>query len=168
MFFFVGLAGLFGLSVGSFLNVVIYRLGLNDDSNPPPFDGKEGVAVLGVKQNVRKPSLRGDPSMSRYDEAISPNRSATEIASLLSVARNDKKGVFLGLSILFGRSYCPYCKTELKWYELFPVLSFIIQRRKCNSCGSPISWQYPLVELGTAVVFVLIMLQYLNGDISFL
>ena len=59
-------------------------------------------------------------------------------------------------SALKGRSYCPHCKHQLKWYDLVPVLSFIILKGKCRYCYKKISWQYPLVEIGTALLFLLI------------
>lgn len=58
-------------------------------------------------------------------------------------------------SILTGRSECPHCKHELAWYELIPVVSFVIQGGKCRACRKPISWQYPLVELAAAGLAVL-------------
>lgn len=79
---------LFGLAVGSFLNVVIYRL-----------DTKEGV----VK----------------------------------------------------SRSKCRNCGKILTWCELIPILSFIIQKRRCRKCKKLLSFQYPLVELFTGVIFAL-------------
>lgn len=51
------------------------------------------------------------------------------------------------MSILTGRSRCPHCKHALRWYELLPVLSFILQGGRCRACKHAISWQYPLVEL---------------------
>lgn len=54
-----------------------------------------------------------------------------------------------------GRSACLVCSKKLAWYELLPLLSFLVLRGRCRSCHSPISWQYPLVELGTAVIFTL-------------
>ncbi len=57
---------------------------------------------------------------------------------------------------IFGRSYCPHCHKTLKWYELVPVLSFIFLRRKCSECKKPISFQYPLVEITTGLLFLLI------------
>ena len=54
-----------------------------------------------------------------------------------------------------GRSMCPHCCTTLKPYELLPVLSFIFLRGKCRTCKKPISWQYPLVEIITGLLFVL-------------
>lgn len=59
-------------------------------------------------------------------------------------------------SIIRGRSKCPQCEKALKPLELIPVISFIMQKGKCKHCRKKISWQYPLTELGTALVFVLI------------
>lgn len=50
-------------------------------------------------------------------------------------------------SILTGRSHCPKCKTDLRWYDLVPVVSYATLRGRCRYCGKPISWQYPVVEL---------------------
>lgn len=52
-----------------------------------------------------------------------------------------------------GRSHCPSCKTTLVWYELLPVISFLVLRGRCRSCQTSISWQYPAVELLSAGVF---------------
>lgn len=55
-----------------------------------------------------------------------------------------------------GRSHCPNCGHILRWYDLVPVLSFILLKGKCRYCGKPISWQYPIVELTTGILFFLI------------
>lgn len=47
------------------------------------------------------------------------------------------------------RSFCPVCKTSLRWFELIPIVSFIIQRGRCRHCSSRISWYYPIIELVT-------------------
>ncbi len=57
-----------------------------------------------------------------------------------------------GGSIVFPASHCPSCDTSLKWYDNIPLLSFIILRRKCRTCGALISWQYPLVELAMGLI----------------
>jgi prepilin signal peptidase PulO-like enzyme (type II secretory pathway) len=57
---------------------------------------------------------------------------------------------------LFGRSFCPECHHQLAWFDLIPVLSFIFLRARCRYCQKPISWQYPLVEISTALIFLLI------------
>ncbi|HUW71910.1 MAG TPA: prepilin peptidase [Candidatus Humimicrobiaceae bacterium] len=59
-------------------------------------------------------------------------------------------------SFLKGRSFCPHCRHTLSWQDLIPLLSFFILRGKCRYCQRPISFQYPLVELATGLVFVLI------------
>ena len=59
---------------------------------------------------------------------------------------------------LLGRSYCPKCKKQIAWYDNLPVLSFILLRGKCRQCGKKISWQYPTVELITAVLFIMAFL----------
>ncbi|MDD5068135.1 MAG: prepilin peptidase [Candidatus Pacebacteria bacterium] len=59
-----------------------------------------------------------------------------------------------------GRSYCFSCGKILRWYELVPLLSFLIQLGKCRSCKAKISWQYPLVEFSTGVLFVLTALRF--------
>src|SRR3989338_6713472 len=55
-----------------------------------------------------------------------------------------------------GRSYCPHCKHPLTWFDLIPVFSFLFLGGKCRYCKAKISWQYPMVEIGTAVIFLLI------------
>ena len=63
-------------------------------------------------------------------------------------------------SILYGRSICPHCKHELSWIDLIPVISFIFLRRRCRYCGKEISWQYPLVELASGILFGLAAMKY--------
>lgn len=57
---------------------------------------------------------------------------------------------------LGGRSICMSCAKKLNWYELIPVFSFLIQKGKCRSCASRISEQYPIVEILTGIVFVIL------------
>ena len=58
-------------------------------------------------------------------------------------------------SIVHGRSMCPGCQHTLAWCDLLPVISWLSLAGKCRYCRQPISWQYPLVELATAALFVL-------------
>jgi len=57
---------------------------------------------------------------------------------------------------VFGRSVCPNCRTVLKWYNLVPILSFIFLRGRCRYCHKKISWQYPVVEMLSGLVWVLV------------
>jgi len=61
-----------------------------------------------------------------------------------------------GQSPFKGRSYCDKCKKTLKWYDMIPVLSFLILKGKCRYCRTHISFYYPLVEFITGVMFVIV------------
>jgi len=57
---------------------------------------------------------------------------------------------------LGGRSMCLSCSRTLHWYDLVPVFSYVCLLGRCRSCKSKISSQYPLVELGTGILFGLL------------
>lgn len=61
-----------------------------------------------------------------------------------------------GESVVRGRSRCFSCGRMLGVVDLIPVVSFLVQRGRCRSCGSKISAQYLLVELATGLVFLLV------------
>ena len=65
-------------------------------------------------------------------------------------------------SIVKPASRCPSCSTPIRWYDNIPLISFIILRGKCRRCGCSISWQYPAVELLTAILFVVLMQEFSN------
>jgi leader peptidase (prepilin peptidase) / N-methyltransferase len=68
-------------------------------------------------------------------------------------------------SIVFPRSHCPHCHQSLGVFQLIPVVSFLYQKGKCDYCKSPISIQYPLVELITGFVFLMICLKQNQLDL---
>jgi leader peptidase (prepilin peptidase) / N-methyltransferase len=71
----------------------------------------------------------------------------------------------LGMSIALPRSFCPNCRNQLKWYDLIPVVSYLFLRGRCRSCKTLIKIQYPLVELLTAILGLLLYLKFgLTGD----
>jgi leader peptidase (prepilin peptidase) / N-methyltransferase len=59
------------------------------------------------------------------------------------------------LSIVRPRSHCPHCRRMVAWYDNFPVLSWLLLRRRCRHCLASIHWRYPAVELATALAFLL-------------
>ncbi|MFA6974149.1 MAG: prepilin peptidase [Parcubacteria group bacterium] len=65
-------------------------------------------------------------------------------------------------SIAHGRSKCPNCQKQIVWYDNIPLLSFILLRQRCRYCREKISYQYPLVEVGTGLLFALVGLNFFN------
>jgi prepilin signal peptidase PulO-like enzyme (type II secretory pathway) len=57
---------------------------------------------------------------------------------------------------ILGRSKCPQCKKQIRWYDNVPLLSFVLLKARCRDCAEKISWQYPLVELLTGVLFAVV------------
>ena len=54
-------------------------------------------------------------------------------------------------------SECPHCQHKIKWYENIPVISYVFLKGKCSNCSERISVVYPIVELITGVVTVLLV-----------
>ncbi len=67
-------------------------------------------------------------------------------------------------TMLHARSSCPSCKKVIAWYDLFPVISWIILARKCRNCSEPISYLYPFIELLTAIVFTVTAFVYFHSS----
>ncbi len=59
-------------------------------------------------------------------------------------------------SIVRGESKCLSCSARLKAIDLIPVVSFLMLRGRCRHCGSKFSWQYPIVEVLTGALFLLV------------
>lgn len=82
------------------------------------------------------------------------------VGSFLNVValRYDGEHFIFDPKVIGGRSHCPHCNKTLQWYELVPVVSFIIQRRRCRNCKAKIGFQYPLVEIISGCLFAFIPL----------
>jgi len=109
------LVGVIGLLVGSFLNVVIFRL-------PKMMERQwEAEAAEWAAQGATPPA---------------PQPAAAE-----------------SFNLLVPRSRCQACGHMVRWYENIPVLSWLALRGRCSACKTPISVQYPIVELVTGLAF---------------
>lgn len=61
-----------------------------------------------------------------------------------------------------GRSGCLTCQKQLSWYELFPIFSFLFLKGRCKGCKTKLSFQYPVVELITGLIFTGLFLKFQN------
>ena len=64
-------------------------------------------------------------------------------------------------SIVLSRSHCMSCGKQIKWYDLVPLISFLVLRGKCRYCKTKLSWQYPAVEALNGILYGIIVL--VNG-----
>ncbi|MDZ7865841.1 A24 family peptidase [Acidovorax sp.] len=117
------LVGVTGLLIGSFLNVVIYRL-------PKMMERQWNAEVA----------------------AYAAERAALESTGTADDAQPQPPPAE-PFNLMVPRSRCQACGHMVQWYENIPVLSYLFLRGKCSSCGVHISLRYPLVELGTAGLF---------------
>ncbi|KKP79987.1 MAG: hypothetical protein A2271_01055 [Candidatus Moranbacteria bacterium RIFOXYA12_FULL_35_19] len=58
--------------------------------------------------------------------------------------------------LFLSRSKCPHCQKPIRWYDNIPVISFVLLKFRCRDCQEKISWQYPIVEIFTGVIFALV------------
>lgn len=107
------IAFIFGLIIGSFLNVVIYRLPIQ------------------LKQQWRDECY----SLLNEDGALLTSPPSTSYFNLA-----------------MPRSHCRHCQQPLKIQHNIPLLSFLLLRGRCAYCQHAISWQYPIIELVTALL----------------
>ena len=56
-------------------------------------------------------------------------------------------------SIIKPSSHCHYCNHKLKWYELIPIISFIIQKGRCTSCKKKLPISYIIIEIATGILY---------------
>lgn len=63
-------------------------------------------------------------------------------------------------SIVRPLSQCPHCHHPIRFFDNIPIVSFLLLRAKCRDCGGKISWRYPLVELITAVMALLLFMRF--------
>jgi leader peptidase (prepilin peptidase)/N-methyltransferase len=130
--------GLIGLCIGSFLNVVVYRLPLMLEREWWGYmvqylnDEKEWHKAFGL--NVPRPPVITDAAA-----AIS------QVIKQLPL-----------LSMVLPRSHCPAldCGHQIRWFENIPLFSWIALRGRCAACKTLISKRYPIVEITTGLLFM--------------
>ncbi len=116
---YLSLIAVLGLLVGSFINVVIYRL------------------PIMLKQQWKTDC-----------ESFLAQEKATTISSTPSIEQP--------FNLIVPRSRCPHCGHMITALENVPVLSYLFLRGRCWECKTPISIRYPLIELLSAILVVLV------------
>src|SRR5690349_12437899 len=64
------------------------------------------------------------------------------------------------LTLSWPPSHCPLCDTPIRWFQNVPVLAWLVLRGRCAQCRASIAIRYPLVELGTGLLFSSLFLAY--------
>ena len=62
--------------------------------------------------------------------------------------------------VVLDRSFCPKCKSVIRWFDNIPIVSFLFLKRKCRNCEYKIDFQYFIVELLSAITFCVIYYVY--------
>jgi leader peptidase (prepilin peptidase)/N-methyltransferase len=127
---FIGACFVLGLTLGSFLNVVIYRLPL----------------MLEREWREQCAEISSTPApTSASESAMAPTSAGAEPAS-----RQER------FNLIVPRSACPACRAPITALQNIPILSWLILRGRCARCGAPISARYPLVEALTGALSALV------------
>jgi len=148
---FIGVCLVLGLMVGSFLNVVIYRLPIMLERQ-----WREECAENAAPQ---ADALGGStPSPAAQAAACVPEMASADGARDLpgttpAVAARVRPQPF---NLVVPRSACPACHAPIRAIHNIPLLSWLLLRGKCASCGAPISARYPLIEALTGVLSALV------------
>lgn len=131
-----GVTALLGLVIGSFLNVVIHRLPRMMEQDWAR-DCSDWLIA----------SSTGDSGpLAGLKQEQDPGADQPPMEEKLTLAR--------------PASRCPSCGALVRPWQNIPVLSFLLLRGRCASCGSEIGWRYPLVETLTALLSILVIWQF--------
>ena len=149
----LALAAVFGLIIGSFLNVVIARLPVMMQRE---WEAQCRELIEGDHDGHEHPSNEstGDAAGLGQDRSIGHGRARekdTATANDLTTPTPQAEPARFNLS--HPPSHCPACKHPIAWSRNIPVISWLLLRGKCHDCGTAISWRYPVVELLTAALF---------------
>lgn len=141
---------IFGAIIGSFLNVVIYRL--------PRCKITEKVLTKLKNQNVESNIIQAINSL-KDKEFDNEEKLETALNDLEIDISEDIKAIILDyankeINIAFPSSHCPNCNKPIRGYDNIPILSWFILMGKCRDCKNKISFRYPLNEAITAIMFL--------------
>ena len=123
------IAFVFGSAIGSFLNVVVYRL----------------------------PIMLGRDWHGQAIEIIEDTNDDPELSRLLKATVTEQSEPF---NLVFPGSRCPSCDAGIRPWHNIPVLGYLLLGGKCTDCKTSISTRYPIVELTTAILTMLVIIKF--------
>jgi leader peptidase (prepilin peptidase)/N-methyltransferase len=142
-------AGLLGLLVGSFLNVVIHRL-----PKMMEHEWREQCAELAAL-DAERAAAASAPAAGAPSGSGSPRTPPGLQTGASADATAAPK-----YNLITPRSACPHCGAAIGALQNVPVLSWLLLRGRCASCRAPIPARYPIVELATGVLSALVAWQF--------
>jgi leader peptidase (prepilin peptidase) / N-methyltransferase len=145
---FTGTCLVLGLLVGSFLNVVIYRLPIMLERQ-----WREEYA------SAQATGLQGAESLPAGAQGIEdrPNNQAESTPGPAIVAASSDSERF---NLVVPRSACPSCRAPITALQNIPVVSYLVLRGRCARCGIHISTRYPFVEALTGILSAAVAWKY--------
>lgn len=150
------LGGVLGLLIGSFLNVVVYRV--------------PAMMYRGWLRESADNLMAADPQMgvptSLWDLVFGGKTAPPAHLYASAEAAGKALDMLTPLDLVRPRSRCRACGHQIRWYENLPVLSWLAQRGACSACGTRIGWRYPLVELATGALFALCAWRWGLGPVA--
>jgi leader peptidase (prepilin peptidase)/N-methyltransferase len=70
-------------------------------------------------------------------------------------------------SIVYPPSHCTNCRVKIKWFDLIPVISYIVLGGRCRHCGEKISIRYPVIEASAAFLYLMLYIK-LGVNVEFM
>ncbi|WP_144328824.1 prepilin peptidase [Tepidimonas charontis] len=153
-------AGLLGLLVGSFLNVVIHRLPRMLERRWAAEAAAYTAATLADGADARRPDGVNTTDGTPDDRSGGVTMATGGAAAATHPPDAAAQAPASAYNLLVPRSHCPHCGTSLRWYHNIPILSWLALRGRCAACGAAIGLRYPLVELLTAAAFIAVFTRY--------
>ncbi len=139
------IGGVLGLLIGSFLNVVVYRL--------PAMMYRDWLHE--ASDNLMAADPRMGVPVSLWDLVFGGKTPPPAHLHASAAAAGQALTTLAPLNLMRPRSHCRACGHAVRWYQNLPVLSWLALRGRCAACGTRIGWRYPLVELVTAALFAM-------------
>jgi leader peptidase (prepilin peptidase)/N-methyltransferase len=154
-FLFYPFIGILGLMVGSFLNVVIYRLPVMMKREWTT-ECKEFLQTLNNETETSQETVSGGVEQ----ELISEVTLTSDIDAETFTDKEFHPPQAEPFNLSFPASHCPACKTPIKAYQNIPVFSYIFLKGRCANCGIHIPVRYPIIEAFTAICSVVVALHF--------